>query len=166
MLGCKYHGWWYGLKGKLAKAPRFETVPEFDKDQNGLLPVHVHIDKVGFVWVNLQAGEADIKWENEFHKVDEQPRMQDFDYTEDYKFDHYWKMDLGANWEVVIENYDECYHCPTSHPRISTVSDLSRYRVEPTAGYMEHHIYDKEQRQAHFKRAITYFSTTTSITVT
>ncbi|KAI7976595.1 hypothetical protein EIK77_009826 [Talaromyces pinophilus] len=105
MLSCKYHGWWYGLKGNLAKAPRFETVPEFDKDQNGLLPVHVHIDKVGFVWVNLQAGEADIKWENEFHKVDEQPRMQDFDYTEDYEFDHYWKMDLGANWKVVIENY-------------------------------------------------------------
>ncbi|KUL90969.1 hypothetical protein ZTR_00864 [Talaromyces verruculosus] len=31
---------------------------------------------------------------------------------------------------------------------------------------MEHHIYDEEQSQAHFKRAIPYFSLTTSITVT
>lgn len=77
ILSCKYHGWSYGLKGNLAKAPRFETVPDFDKDQNGLLPIHVHIDKPGFVWVNLQAGEPDIKWQDEFHKVDEQPRMQD-----------------------------------------------------------------------------------------
>lgn len=166
ILSCKYHGWSYGLKGNLTKAPRFETVPEFDKDQNGLLPIHVHIDKAGFVWVNLQAGEPEIKWEDEFRKVDEQPRMQDFDYAGDYKFDHYWEMDLNANWKGVIENYNECYHCPTSHPLISAVSDLPRYRVEPTAGYMEHHIYNKEQSEAHFKRAITFFSPTTSITVT
>ena len=37
------------IEENLAKAPRFESVPEFDKDQNGLLPVHVHIDKAGFV---------------------------------------------------------------------------------------------------------------------
>ncbi|GKU08828.1 unnamed protein product, partial [Fusarium langsethiae] len=41
IISCKYHGWLYGLKGNLAKAPRFETVPDFDKNQHGLLPIHV-----------------------------------------------------------------------------------------------------------------------------
>lgn len=166
ILSCKYHGWSYGLKGNLAKAPRFETVPEFDKSQHGLLPVHVHIDKAGFIWVNLQAGSPDVRWEDDFQRIDEQPRMQDFDFAGEYTFDHYWEMDLDANWKGVIENYNECYHCATSHPLISGVSDLPRYRVEPTAGYMEHHIFNKEQTDAQFKRAITYFFPTTSVTVT
>jgi phenylpropionate dioxygenase-like ring-hydroxylating dioxygenase large terminal subunit len=60
VLSCKYHGWSYGLKGNLAKAPRFDTVEGFDKSQHSLLPIHVHIDQNGFVWINLQAGTPDI----------------------------------------------------------------------------------------------------------
>ncbi|KAJ5085571.1 hypothetical protein N7532_010342 [Penicillium argentinense] len=166
ILSCKYHGWSYALKGNLSKAPRFEMVPEFDKSHHGLLPVHVHIDKAGFVWVNLQAGDPEVRWDEEFQKIDEQPRMQDFDFADDYTFDHYWEMDVDANWKGLIENYNECYHCATSHPLISGVSDLPRYRVEPNAGYMEHHIFNKEQTDSQFRRAITYFFPTTSITVT
>ncbi|PYH89577.1 ISP domain-containing protein [Aspergillus ellipticus CBS 707.79] len=166
ILSCKYHGWSYGLKGNLAKAPRFETVPDFDAKQHGLLPVHVHVDKAGFVWVNLQAGEPEVQWADNFRHIDEQPRMQDFDFGGEYTFDHYWEMDLDANWKLLIENYNECYHCATSHPLISGVSDLPRYRVEPTAGYMEHHIFNKDNIDAQFRRAITYFEPTTSVTVT
>ncbi|KAJ6020869.1 monooxygenase [Penicillium herquei] len=166
ILSCKYHGWSYGLKGNLAKAPRFDTVPEFDKSQQGLHPINVHIDKAGFIWVNLQAGEPDVKWEEEYQQIDEQPRMQDFDFAGEYQFDHYWEMNVEANWKGLIENYNECYHCATSHPLISGVSDLPRYRVEPKAGYMEHHIFNKEQIDSQFRRAITYFFPTTSITVT
>ncbi|CAG7948746.1 unnamed protein product [Penicillium olsonii] len=166
IISCKYHGWSYGLKGNLSKAPRFETVPDFDKSKQSLLPVHVHIDKAGFVWVNLQAGETDVKWEDEYDNVDEQPRMQDFDFAGEFKFDHYWEMELDANWKGVIENYNECYHCATSHPLINGVSDLPRYRVEPKAQYMEHHIFNKEAADSQFRRAITYFYPTTSVTVT
>ncbi|PYI23959.1 ISP domain-containing protein [Aspergillus violaceofuscus CBS 115571] len=167
ILSCKYHGWSYGLKGNLSKAPRFETVPDFDKGQNGLLPIHVHVDQAGFVWVNLQAGEGpDVQWQDDFQQIDEQPRMQDFDFAGEYTFDHYWEMEMEANWKLLIENYNECYHCATSHPLISGVSDLPRYRVEPTAAYMEHHIFNKDNVDAQFRRAITYFFPTTSVTVT
>ncbi|PYH42520.1 aromatic ring-hydroxylating oxygenase subunit alpha [Aspergillus saccharolyticus JOP 1030-1] len=167
ILSCKYHGWSYGLKGNLSKAPRFETVPDFDKSQNGLLPIHVHVDRAGFVWVNLQAGETlEVQWQADFQSIDEQPRMQDFDFGGEYTFDHYWEMELEANWKLLIENYNECYHCATSHPLISGVSDLPRYRVEPTAAYMEHHIFNKENSDAQFRRAITYFFPTSSVTVT
>lgn len=166
ILSCKYHGWSYGLKGNLSKAPRFETVPNFDKTQHGLFPVHVHMDKAGFIWANLQAGDPEVIWDEEFQKIDRQPRMQDFDFAGEYVYDHSWEMVVDANWKGVIENYNECYHCATSHPLISGVSDLPRYKVEPNAGYMEHHIFNKAQIDAQFRRAITYFFPTTSITVT
>ncbi|KAM0820333.1 putative Rieske [2Fe-2S] iron-sulfur domain-containing protein [Seiridium cardinale] len=166
ILSCKYHGWSYGLKGNLAKAPRFDTVPNFDKTQHGLLPIHVHVDKVGFVWANLQAGEPDIKWESEFQGADEKPILKEFDFENEFKFDHQWDMDLKANWKGLIDNYNECYHCQTSHPLIAGVSDLTKYRVEPALGCLEHTIINKNVDDNSFRRSITFFPPCTSVTVT
>ena len=30
---------------------------------------------------------------------------------------------LDANWKLIVENYHECFHCPTIHPELSLVSD-------------------------------------------
>jgi phenylpropionate dioxygenase-like ring-hydroxylating dioxygenase large terminal subunit len=54
ILACRYHGWSYGLNGKLAKAPGYQDL-EFDKEQNGLLRIHVKIDRNGFIWINMDA---------------------------------------------------------------------------------------------------------------
>ncbi|GKU06299.1 unnamed protein product [Fusarium langsethiae] len=164
IISCKYHGWLYGLKGNLAKAPRFETVPDFDKNQHGLLPIHVHVDKTGFVWVNLQA-ELEETWEKQFGGVDEKTM---FDFTSGYKYDHMWEMDLKSNWKGVMENYNECYHCPTSHPLIARVSDLPKYNVEPKGNCLEHTIVNKKEDDGtdDFKRSIRFFFPSTSVTVT
>ncbi|KAL5001027.1 Rieske [2Fe-2S] iron-sulfur domain-containing protein [Aspergillus recurvatus] len=158
ILTCRYHGWSYSLKG----------ISDFDKSANGLLPIHVHIDKVGFIWVNLQAGEPDIAWTDEFGTVDQEDRMRKFNFASDYQFDHSWEMDVDSNWKLQIENYNECYHCATSHPLISGVTDLPKYRVEPNgnARYMEHHIVNKGRIDEQFQRAITFFFPETSVTVT
>lgn len=134
ILSCKYHGWSYGLDGKLAKAPRFDTVAGFDKSQQSLLPVNVHVDKFGFIWANLQAGKPDISWEKSNEGVDEEmvssaglsveaetnvQQMQQFNFEEEFKLDHVWEMDCKSNWKSLIDNYNECYHCATSHPLVS-----------------------------------------------
>ncbi|KAG9617524.1 ISP domain-containing protein, partial [Aureobasidium melanogenum] len=49
IFACRYHGWSYGLNGKLAKAPSYQELEGFDKEANGLLPIHVHVDRNGFV---------------------------------------------------------------------------------------------------------------------
>ncbi|KAK1453373.1 Rieske domain-containing protein [Colletotrichum melonis] len=168
ILSCKYHGWSYGFKGNLAKAPRFDTVTGFDKSQNGLLPIHVRVDPAGFIWVNLQAGEPDVKWEDEFGGVYQKPRMQNFDFAGGYNYDHIWDMELEANWKAVIENYNECYHCPTSHPLIAGVSDLTKYQVKPSGGCLEHEIINKkaQDEEDEFRRSITFFYPSTSVTIT
>jgi phenylpropionate dioxygenase-like ring-hydroxylating dioxygenase large terminal subunit len=44
----------YGLNGKLAKAPGFSNeVPGFKNEDHGLLPLRVHKDKNGFIFVNM-----------------------------------------------------------------------------------------------------------------
>lgn len=171
ILSCKYHGWSYGLKGNLAKAPRFDSVDGFDKSQHGLLPIHVHVDKTGFVWVNLEAtslGEKpSVTWDDQLQGVDQSERMNKFDFAEEFDYDHEWDMDVDANWKGLVENYNECYHCPTSHPLIAGVSDVSKYRVEPNGdGVLEHEIVNKDQEEKQFRRSITYFYPSTSVTIT
>jgi choline monooxygenase len=36
---------------------------------------------------------------------------------------HEWPIE--ANWKVVMENFLECYHCPTAHPGFSKVIDVN-----------------------------------------
>ena len=38
---------------------------------------------------------------------------------------------LDANWKLIVENYHECFHCPTIHPELCRVSDteVGRLRV-------------------------------------
>lgn len=74
IIACRYHGWSYGLDGKLAKAPGYHGL-EFEKEENGLLKVHTRIDRNGFVWINLDAKEIpEVPWEQQFENVDIQAR--------------------------------------------------------------------------------------------
>ncbi|ETS85618.1 hypothetical protein PFICI_03643 [Pestalotiopsis fici W106-1] len=145
ILSCRYHGWSYGFKGNLAKAPRFDTVADFDKTQHALLPVNVHIDAKGFIWVNLQAGKPDVAWEDDFEGVDIQPRLTHFDLMRDYRYDHSWSMEGDYNWKTLADNYNECYHCATGHPGVAAVADLSVYRVETKGGHIQHWNRNKDE---------------------
>jgi Rieske 2Fe-2S family protein len=35
--------------------------------------------------------------------------------------------EVKANWKIVVENYNECLHCPTVHPELVEVIPLYRY---------------------------------------
>lgn len=37
--------------------------------------------------------------------------------------------DVAANWKVVVENYNECYHCPVAHPSFADLFDMDTYKV-------------------------------------
>ncbi|KAF3010375.1 hypothetical protein E8E14_010107 [Neopestalotiopsis sp. 37M] len=107
VLACKYHGWSYGFTGNLAKAPKYQDVKDFDKTANGLYKIHVHVDKLGFVWINLDAeSRPSVPWEHDFAGVDTQPRLQPFDLTK-FQFDHQWEMIGDYNWKTLADNYNE-----------------------------------------------------------
>ncbi|KAJ5337579.1 hypothetical protein N7452_004307 [Penicillium brevicompactum] len=115
IFSCQYHGWSYGLNGKLAKAPHYQELEGFDKSKNGLLPIHVHVDTNGFVWLNLDADDkAQISWENDFNGVDLQPRFKGFNF-EDYDFESGWESTGEYDWKVLADNYNENHQHHTSN---------------------------------------------------
>ena len=107
IFSCQYHGWSYGLNGKLAKAPHYQELDGFDKSQNGLFPIQVHVDRNGFVWLNLDADDKPmISWDRDFAGIDLQSRFEGFDF-EDYDFDSGWESIGEYNWKAVADNYNE-----------------------------------------------------------
>ncbi|KAI1823801.1 hypothetical protein F4861DRAFT_531371 [Xylaria intraflava] len=138
VLACKYHNWSYSLNGKLTKAPTYQDIEGFDKSQNGLFPIHVHIDANGFIWVNMEAAQKPTTaWEDDYKNIDTQARFKAYNFDE-YQFDHSWQMEGAYNWKLLGDNYNECYHCPTTHPDIPSVADLSTYSVVTENAYVQH----------------------------
>src|SRR5258708_7478229 len=59
ILRCPYHGWNYGLDGSLKGMPEFDGVKDFERKDNGLVPVKVDTWEQ-FVFVNLDADAAPL----------------------------------------------------------------------------------------------------------
>lgn len=167
IFSCKYHGWSYGLNGQLAKAPRFESVPGFNKANHSLFPIHVQVDLLGFVWVNLDASPVpEIKWEDDFDGVDRQERFQFYDFSK-YDFDHVWAMQGNYNWKTLADNYNECYHCQVAHPDVSKLADLAFYYTVSKPGYIQHFSRPKKGKEDDdIKNVSTYYFPNACMTVT
>jgi phenylpropionate dioxygenase-like ring-hydroxylating dioxygenase large terminal subunit len=111
IFSCKYHGWSYDLNGKLTKAPRFtpESVSDFDSSSVRLFPIHVYVDRNGFVYANLDARpEPEIAWKAQYGGLDEQDVLVhsgvDWDAVE---YDFTWIKDGKFNWKLMQDNYNE-----------------------------------------------------------
>ncbi len=116
LVPCPYHAWAFGLDGSLRRAPGFQQVPGFDRAAHGLLELPVE-QWHGWVFANA-AGDAAPFAEHlgglaELAAPYAPGRLVEADrhtYT------------VAANWKVVVENYQECYHCPLIHPELCAVS--------------------------------------------
>jgi choline monooxygenase len=122
-LSCPYHGWTYGLDGKLRGTPHLKERPpclaaglsEMSVVEIGPLlfvnrKPHTPFDASflcqGFNWDNMRGVEART-------------------YT------------MNCNWKIYIENYlDGGYHVPTIHKTLTGQLDLSSYDIEVKNGYV------------------------------
>src|SRR5579863_7289202 len=59
-MRCPYHGWTYNLEGELRGMTEFEGVHDFDRAQNGLVPVRVETWE-NFAFINLDASAASLR---------------------------------------------------------------------------------------------------------
>lgn len=167
IFACRYHGWSYGLDGNLAKAPGYQDLPSFDRSKNGLFPIHTRIDRNGFIWINMDSKkEPDVPWSEQFDGVDEQKRFDQFNF-DDYVFDHTWSQEGNYNWKILSDNFNECYHCKTTHPDIGAIVTLDSYDVNCAADHIQHDpSTSEEQRAAGLVIASTYLFPNASFTVT
>ncbi|MFC4942479.1 aromatic ring-hydroxylating oxygenase subunit alpha [Pseudonocardia sp. GCM10023141] len=121
-LQCPYHAWTYDFTGKLIAAPNLTSMPDIDRVEYGLLPVHLR-EWLGYVWICLgddpPSFEADVAGEVA-------ARLGDVALIDHYAIDglalgRRITYDVAANWKLIIENFMECYHCATIHPELTEV---------------------------------------------
>lgn len=111
---CPYHAWVYGLAGDLRAAPRFDV--DLDKSEFPLVPART-VEWHGWVFVNA-SGDAPA-FEDHIGNLgivveDYRPERLVLGASHEYE--------VRANWKIVVENYLECYHCPSIHPELCEVT--------------------------------------------
>jgi glycine betaine catabolism A len=117
-LRCPYHAWGYALDGKLAITPLVEP-GELDRDSLALWPVRVEVWE-GFVFVNLSREEPPSLVEALGAQEEDILGMARVGLGE-LRIGHVSTVEVQANWKIVLENYNECLHCPTVHPELVAV---------------------------------------------
>ena len=132
-LQCPYHAWTYDLDGRLRKAPRSEREPGFDPAGFSLLPVSVGTWGP-FVFVNPDPDAAPL--EDALGGLPAIVARSGID-LETIRFHSHHEWPIAANWKIAMENFLECYHCPTAHPGFSKVIDVApdEYRLQVHATF-------------------------------
>jgi glycine betaine catabolism A len=132
-IQCPYHAWTYDLDGRLIGAPHMEEVPHFRKEEYPLHRVHADVWD-GHIFINLSRDTPRTTLREQLSGLPEKfvPwRMQDL------RLGHRIVYDVKANWKLIIQNYNECLHCPNLHPALNKLSHYLSGENEPLqATYM------------------------------
>ena len=119
-FSCPYHGWTYGLDGRLVGAPNMPEMPDLTKAEFGLHPVRLD-QWLGYVWLNLDPDAGPLAGQVEPELLD---RFGDVATLQRYGIEtlrpgRTIRYEVAANWKAVVENFMECYHCGTLHPELT-----------------------------------------------
>ncbi len=122
-LVCPYHGWTYGLDGRLLRAPDFGG----DPGAASLFPVHA-AELRGLIFVYLGGSPPPL------------PALDPLDGVPfaAFRFDCVVRHALACDWKTYAENYLEGHHIPFLHPELAREVDVASYRVRVGDGWVAH----------------------------
>ena len=128
-ITCPYHAWTYGLDGRLLHAR--------GEDVGDVCVPRVRLETLaGFLFVNLSAEAAGLAatapgvQDGLLARVPDAPRR-----VLSARLTH----EMRANWKVVVENYNECYHCPNVHKWFTSgVVAPGSYRIASGGSVIRH----------------------------
>ncbi len=124
-IQCPYHSWTYDLAGRLVGAPHMDEVPHFRREDYPLQRVHA-AEWDGHVFINLSGDPPPLASQladlpDKFRAW----RMQEL------RLGHRVVYDIKANWKLIVQNYNECLHCPNLHPALNRLSHYLSGENEP-----------------------------------
>ena len=135
-LQCPYHAWTYRTDGQLIGAPHMQDVEGFDKKD---YPLHAAAleEWEGFLFVSVARTPQPFAtaWRPMIGRLSRYG-------LEGLVVGHQVVYDVRANWKLAFQNYSECLHCPTIHPKLATVLPYQSGANDLTegpflGGYME-----------------------------
>ena len=112
-IQCPYHAWTYALDGRLVAAPQMDEVAGFDRAEYPLRELACETWD-GHIFINLADSPAPLA-----AQLGELPQrfapwaMQELQLVKRIEYD------VAANWKLVVQNYNECLHCPVIHPLLN-----------------------------------------------
>jgi len=111
---------------------------DFPTTTDDIFPIHTRIDRNGFIWINLDAGKTpEIPFDQCFKDVDIQERYSPIDFG-NYDLSHVYTLETEYNWKIASDNFNECYHCPTTHPDIPAFLNLDSFDSALKDGHIQH----------------------------
>ena len=125
VITCPYHAWAYNLDGHLVRAPHTEHLENFSTKEICLDSVQVE-EFCGFIYVNLDPNAESLATQSGTLKDEIDHWAPDIDKL---TFGHRLTYDIKSNWKTVIDNFLECYHCPTAHKDFCTLIEMDTYKV-------------------------------------
>ena len=130
-LQCAYHGWSYGLDGRLLSAREMDGTENFDPICFGLVPIRTAAWGP-LIFVNLDAdGPA---FADDYGAVINEVAERGFDLGAMQPVERRDYV-IECNWKVYVDNYLEGYHIPIVHPGLFQELDYERYEVETFRNY-------------------------------
>ncbi len=110
-IACPYHGWTYGLDGRLLGVPAERTFPGLDKSALSLKPVELEVLE-GLVFIRVIGGGPSLReiW------GDYSALLRPYRVTEMIPAGPISSERWRGNWKVIVDNNLENYHIPVGHP--------------------------------------------------
>lgn len=102
-LTCRYHGWTYGLDGRLRGIPDDYGFPGLDKTTHGLVPVTC-IERDGLVFVSQDDPAATSD-------ASDMPTL----FGDNWTLYSTVSQEIEANWKIIAEGFLEGYHIRSTH---------------------------------------------------
>ena len=121
---CPYHAWTYDLNGRLIGTPNVKEDERFERDR---YPLHGFAvgEYAGFVFANLSPSPRPLM-EALTDGAETITAFERFN-MQDLRIGVRIVYEVEANWKIVVENYNECLHCPSIHPELVQVVPLFRF---------------------------------------
>lgn len=114
---CPYHAWTYDEAGRLIGAPNMQDASGFHPAAYGLGEIPC-VSWLGFLLISLDKQQTSFS-----DTYDQLTRQFAAWQIESLRTAATWEYDVAANWKLVMQNYSECYHCPTVHPALHQLTD-------------------------------------------
>jgi Rieske 2Fe-2S family protein len=123
---CPYHAWTFDLEGHCVGTPNVHEEEGFDKSTRPLWKVAIDTWE-GFIFVNLSdEGPAEGLDEYFARNPEGDPHAYSRWQMKRLRVGYKIEYTVAANWKIVLDNYQECLHCPSVHPEL--VQLVPRFR--------------------------------------
>jgi Rieske 2Fe-2S family protein len=122
-IQCPYHGWTYGLDGRLLGAPHMDSA-DFSRED---YPLHAAQTALWDGHLFLHMGQLDAGQTQDplSSQLGDLPKKFAPWRMQELRLYRRIEYEVKANWKLLVLNYNECLHCPFVHPALNRLTDYA-----------------------------------------